>query len=368
MKVLSVVGARPNYMKVAPLHRALESHGAFASRILHTGQHYGERMNDVFFRQLGLPEPHVYLDVGSDNHARQTAAIMVAFDDALDTETPDLVVVVGDVNSTLACSLVAAKRHVPVAHIEAGLRSGDMKMPEEVNRVLTDRLSSLLFVTEESGRINLLREGVPEERIHLVGNLMIDTLVRLRERAGRSRILDDLGVGSGSYVLMTMHRPSNVDRDVNLAALLELLRGLTESSTVIFPIHPRTRSRFEESGRIDDLNRIPRLRLVEPLGYLEFLRLMEAAAVVITDSGGIQEETTYLGVPCITLRSTTERPVTVTAGTNELMDLVPERVVARVAELARGGSPNGTLPPLWDGEAAERVVGVLARELGGSPS
>jgi UDP-N-acetylglucosamine 2-epimerase (non-hydrolysing) len=363
MKILTVVGARPNYMKAAPLHRALSARGDFEQRLLHTGQHYDERMSDVFFRQLGLPEPDLYLGVGSDTHARQTARIMMGFDEVLVREAPHLLVVVGDVNSTLACSLVAAKRGVPVAHIEAGLRSGDRTMPEEVNRVVTDSLSRFLFVTEPSGFENLRHEGVDETKIHLVGNLMIDTLVELREKARGSPILERLDVEPGGYLLMTMHRPANVDHDAGIHAIAEVIRRAAALRPVVFPVHPRTRQRLEQTGVWDLLEATTGVRLVEPLGYLDFLRLMEEAAVVVTDSGGIQEETTFLGVPCLTLRENTERPITITMGTNELLPLDRDRVVGRIGEILSGHRVHGGPPHLWDGRAAQRVVQVLETQM-----
>ena len=357
--MLNVVGARPNFMKVAPLHRAFEAHPRFVSRIVHTGQHYDERMSDIFFRQLEMPEPHLYLGVGSGTHAEQTARVMTAFERVLAEERPDLVLVVGDVNSTLACSLVAVKQHVPVAHVEAGLRSGDRSMPEEINRIVTDSISDFLFVTEQSGLDNLAAEGTPAEKVFFVGNVMIDALVQFREKAARTTILDDLGLDPASYVLMTMHRPANVDREEGLAALLETLEALAAHRPVVFPIHPRTRNRFGDFGMADRLKAIENLRLLEPLGYLEFLRLMEQAAVVVTDSGGIQEETTFLKVPCLTLRENTERPVTIDLGTNELMPLDPARIARRVAAIRANGRLPGAAPPLWDGQAARRIVAVL---------
>ena len=365
MKVLNVVGARPNFMKIAPLHRAMQARG-LTSRIVHTGQHYDEKMSDVFFEQLGLPEPDLYLGVGSGTHAEQTARVMTAFEPVVEEERPDLVLVVGDVNSTVACSLVAAKLHVPVAHVEAGLRSGDRRMPEEINRLVTDRLADYLFVTERSGREHLRAEGVPEEQIFFVGNVMIDTLVALRERAQRATITDDLELASGEYVLMTMHRPSNVDNRDGLAALLETIGGIAQDYPLVFPIHPRTRNRFAEFGLQDRLEAVEQLTLLEPLGYLEFLRLMEGAGVVVTDSGGIQEETTFLQVPCLTLRENTERPVTIEEGTNELMALDSEGVVGRVREIMRGKRPQGQVPQRWDGRAAERIVDVLAERMQGA--
>ena len=358
MNIISVVGARPNFMKVAPLHRAFEAEPNITSQIVHTGQHYDERMSDIFFRQLELPKPDIYLGVGSASHAEQTARIMTAFEPIVHEEDPDLVIVVGDVNSTLACALVATKLHVPVAHVEAGLRSGDRRMPEEINRILTDRIADYLFVTEQSGITNLKREGVPDDQVFFVGNLMIDSLVYFREKASRSAILSDIGVDDGRYVLMTMHRPSNVDHADSIEQLLRLIEGLAAERTVVFPMHPRTRNRIEEFGYAARLEAIENLRLLEPLGYLEFLRLMEGAAVVVTDSGGIQEETTFLGVPCLTLRDNTERPITVDEGTNELMPLDPQRVIQRVNQVT-SQNWSAQRPAKWDGQAAGRIVDVI---------
>ena len=362
-KILNVVGARPNFMKVAPLHRALERSGLFHSMVVHTGQHYDERMSDIFFRQLEMPEPDIYLGVGSGTHAQQTARIMTAFEEVVVQERPDLVIVVGDVNSTLACSLVAAKMHIPVAHVEAGLRSGDRRMPEEINRIVTDSISDYLFVTEQSGIDNLQAEGVAQDKIFFVGNVMIDALVQFRQKAAQRTVLDDLGLYPSSYVLMTMHRPSNVDREEGLKTLLDTIEHLAVKQPVVFPIHPRTRQRFKDFDLTARLEAISNLMLLEPLGYLEFLRLMEQASVVITDSGGIQEETTYLNVPCLTLRENTERPVTVELGTNELMALEPDRISRHVGALLGNGKIQGTTPPLWDGKAAERIVRVLKSAL-----
>ncbi len=366
MKILNVVGARPNFMKVAPLHRALEAREGFTSRIVHTGQHYDARMSDIFFRQLEMPEPHVYLGIGGGTHTEQTARIMLAFQDVLRDEQPDLVLVVGDVNSTLACSLVAAKELIPVAHVESGLRSGDMTMPEEVNRILTDRISDFLFVTEQSGLDNLKHEGVPDEKVFFVGNCMIDALVHFREKAASSTVLDELQLGAGGYILMTMHRPATVDNEEGLNSLVDLVTRLSNHLPVVMPLHPRTRNKLAEMELLAGFEAIPGLRLMEPQGYLEFLHLMERAAVVVTDSGGVQEETTFLQVPCITLRPSTERPITITMGTNELMDLDPARVETRVAELIASGT-TGKIPPLWDGGAAERIVDIFERVLQPQP-
>jgi len=363
MKILNVVGARPNFMKVAPLHRAFLRHGGFASLIIHTGQHYDEKMSEVFFRQLELPPPDLHLGVGGGSHAQQTARIMIAFEQCLVEQQPDLVLVVGDVNSTMACSLVAAKCLVPVAHIEAGLRSGDRTMPEEINRLVTDRISDLLFVTEQSGLDHLRAEGVPAEKIHFVGNVMIDSLAHFRERARRVLVLEELKLRSQDYLFMTMHRPVNVDSREGLAEVLSLLARLTDRIKVVFPMHPRILKRMQEFGFAARLEALPNLLAMEPVGYLECLKLMENAAVVITDSGGIQEETTYLRVPCLTLRETTERPITIELGTNELLSLDAELVFERVMKILAGDVRPGRIPPLWDGHAAERIVSVLSQWL-----
>ena len=359
MKIINVVGARPNFMKVAPLHRAFQQRDGITSMIVHTGQHYDERMSDVFFRQLEMPKPDIYLGVGSGSHAKQTAKIMSEFEDVMLDEKPDLLLVVGDVNSTLACSLVASKLQVPIAHVEAGLRSTDRTMPEEINRILTDSISDYLFVTEKSGLENLKHEGVPDNKVFFVGNVMIDALVQFREKARASTILDDLGLATQPYVLMTMHRPANVDQEAGLQALLETVERIAADLPVVFPMHPRTRHRFFDFGLGDRLERIASLHLLEPQGYLEFLRLMEKATVVVTDSGGIQEETTFLKVPCLTLRDTTERPVTVELGTNELLELNADRVKQRVEEIHKQSTYESQIPPLWDGQAAHRIADVL---------
>ena len=361
MHILSVVGARPNFMKVGPIHRALSAREGVRSRIVHTGQHYDERMSDVFFRQLELPEPDVYLGVGSGSHAEQTGRVMMAFEKVVQEEHPDLVIVVGDVNSTLAAALVAAKLHVPVAHVEAGLRSGDRQMPEEINRLATDAIADLLFVTERSGLEHLRREGVSEDRVHFVGNVMIDSLVHFRAKAAETTVLAELDLGSKGYALVTMHRPRNVDDPERLAEVVRILEVVAERYPVVFPVHPRTRKNLADAGLDDQLAALDGVRLLEPVGYLEFLKLMEHAAVVVTDSGGIQEETTYLGVPCLTLRPNTERPVTVEVGTNVLLPLDAERVAERIRDVAAGRFKQGTVPPLWDGKAAERIAEILVR-------
>lgn len=356
MLVLNVVGARPNFMKIAPVVKALCRAG-LPQLLVHTGQHYDQRMSRLFFQQLGIPEPDLNLDVGSGSQAQQTAEVMRRFEPVVMERRPDLVVVVGDVNSTLACALVAAKLGVPVAHVEAGLRSFDRSMPEEINRVVTDALSDLLFVTERSGLENLKREGVPDRKVHFVGNVMIDTLLRHRAAAEQNDILRRLELCPGeSYALVTLHRPSNVDDPKRLAALLGKLDELARHLVVIFPIHPRTHKNALEAGLHPELGH---LLLTEPLGYLEFLHLMSHAQVVITDSGGVQEETTVLGVPCLTVRENTERPATIEYGTNRLVGSDPAAMLAAAREVLNGNRPAGRLPELWDGKAAERIVEVL---------
>ncbi|MDX1420549.1 MAG: UDP-N-acetylglucosamine 2-epimerase (non-hydrolyzing), partial [Rubricoccaceae bacterium] len=358
LKVLNVVGARPNFMKVGPVHRALEAAGA-TSVVVHTGQHYDAKMSDVFFRDLGLPEPDHYLGIGGGTHAEQTARVMMAFEPVLEAERPELVLVVGDVNSTLATALVAAKRHVPVAHVEAGLRSGDRAMPEELNRLCTDALSDLLFVTEQSGLDNLRREGVLDEKVHFVGNVMIDSLVAALPKARATGAVERLGLTPQGFVLMTMHRPSNVDAEAPLREVVRLLQALAARLPIVLPLHPRTAGNLDRFGLRDALAATGGLHLVEPLGYLDFLGLMEAASAVVTDSGGIQEETTFLGVPCVTLRENTERPVTVTLGTNELAPLDADHVAARLDAILSGEEGEGEVPPLWDGHAATRIADVI---------
>ncbi len=362
VRLLCVAGARPNFMKVAPILQAARACPGIEAKLVHTGQHYDENMSALFFREFGMPEPDVHLGVGSASHAAQTAKIMQAFDEVLDQHPADIVVVVGDVNSTIACALVAAKRHVRVAHVEAGLRSNDRTMPEEINRILTDQISDFLFITERSARQNLLREGVADARIHFVGNVMIDTLLRHRERARSSDVLDRFCLAPRAYAACTLHRPSNVDTAEAAANTVEALERLCKRLPVVFPIHPRTRGRFGQFGLLDRLEHRADLVLAEPLGYFDFLALMDAACLVFTDSGGIQEETTALGVPCITFRDNTERPITVTEGTNQVVGMAPARVAQAVDEILAGRTPAGRVPDLWDGHASERIVAVLARD------
>ncbi|MBA2669893.1 MAG: UDP-N-acetylglucosamine 2-epimerase (non-hydrolyzing) [Gemmatimonadetes bacterium] len=363
MRALVVAGARPNFMKVAPILAALEKAGQ-EKVLVHTGQHYDARMSDAFFQDLGIPEPDFHLGVGSGSHAQQTARVMEAFEPVLHEVRPDWVVVVGDVNSTLACALVSVKLKPElgcrVAHVEAGLRSGDWRMPEEVNRVVTDRISDLLLTPSRDALPNLLAEGIPEGRVAFVGNVMIDTLFTQLPRARELDLLSRLGLRRGEYVAATLHRPSNVDDPAALGVVLEALGRVADEMPVVIPLHPRTQSRAEEFGMAE---RLERLRVVEPLGYTEMLSLTDGAAVVLTDSGGLQEETTALGVPCVTLREQTERPITITEGTNRLAGwpLSTDGVLGAFREAAADGRQRagGHCPEGWDGKAAERIVNRL---------
>ncbi len=363
MKILNIVGARPNLMKIAPLMDVFTAAADVEPLLVHTGQHYDANMSDLFFRQLGIPEPDLNLGVGSGSHAVQTAQVMTAFEPVVLEHEPDAVLVVGDVNSTIACGLVAVKLGVKLVHVEAGLRSFDRDMPEEINRVLTDAISDLLFCTEPAGVENLRREGVPDERVHMVGNVMIDTLLRHRERAERSTVLDDLGLPVGGYAVLTLHRPSNVDDPRVLERLLDVLEVVQQDGPIVFPAHPRTKVALERFGFADRVASLGGLRMVEPVGYLDFLKLMASARVVLTDSGGIQEETTILGVPCLTLRENTERPITAELGTNRIVGQDPERILAAYRELRDAGAAAGQVPPLWDGRAAERILQILRKAL-----
>ena len=355
VKILHVVGARPNFMKVAPILAQLKTRQGVEQVLVHTGQHYDARMSDVFFQDLGMPDPDVHLGVGSGSHAQQTAKVMVEIEPVLAREKPDVVVVAGDVNSTIAVALVAAKMGLAVAHVEAGLRSRDWSMPEEINRVLTDRLSDLLFTPSRDGDENLRAEGIDPARVHFVGNVMIDSLQAALPRARQSRIHERLELPRKGYALATLHRPANVDDPAALARLLSALAEVAAQVPVVFPIHPRTRSRLPPGFEA------PGLKLVEPLGYLDFLALTADARLAMTDSGGIQEETTALGVPCLTMRENTERPVTVDVGTNQLVGTDPAKAVAAAREVLAGRVKQGRLPELWDGRAAERVAEILVR-------
>ncbi|MGB4110719.1 MAG: UDP-2,3-diacetamido-2,3-dideoxy-D-glucuronate 2-epimerase [Deltaproteobacteria bacterium ADurb.BinA179] len=361
MKILNVVGARPNFMKIAPLIRDMNARKDRIEHLLvHTGQHYDKSMSDDFFVQLGIPQPDVNLGIGSASHAQQTAKILTAFESVLVEHNPDMVVVVGDVNSTMACALVAAKSGVKVAHVEAGLRSFDRTMPEEINRILTDALSDLLFTTEEAGNENLRREGIPQEKIFFVGNVMIDTLVHCL--AAMPPGPPHPGLEKKEYAVITLHRPSNVDHPETLKGMLRAFQDISKNLKLVIPLHPRTRANIERFGLSDALRTLEENAVVTgPVGYVDMLRLVKDSRMVITDSGGIQEETTYLGVPCITLRANTERPSTVTLGTNTLVGSDTGKLLRAVERVMLDSHARGTIPPLWDGHASERIVEHLLR-------
>jgi UDP-N-acetylglucosamine 2-epimerase (non-hydrolysing) len=359
LKAAVVVGARPNFMKVAPLMREFARRGGTETRLVHTGQHYDENMSKIFFEDLELPEPDIYLGAGSGSHAEQTARVMVEFEKIVLGDRPDLIIVVGDVNSTLACSIVGSKLWIPVAHVEAGLRSFDLAMPEEINRMVTDILARFCFTTCPEAEINLKREGVGEERIFFVGNIMIDSLLYYIDRAGGSEVLERLGLVEKDYILVTLHRPSNVDDPDELRELFAMLSRLAERMPVVFPIHPRTKKMLESADPPVALS--DRLRLIDPVGYLDFIGMMKSAGIVVTDSGGIQEETTVLGIPCVTVRENTERPITIELGTNILAGTDPARVEAAVTGILDRGIGEHSLPPLWDGKTAGRIADVLEK-------
>jgi UDP-N-acetylglucosamine 2-epimerase (non-hydrolysing) len=362
LKIINVVGARPNFMKVAPIVAAMKQRAAlFDPLVIHTGQHYDAAMSDAFFRDLELPQPDTYLGVGSASHAAQTAAVMERFEPVVLQAKPDWVLVVGDVNSTLACALVCVKLGVKVAHVEAGLRSRDRTMPEEINRLLTDQIADLLFTTSEDADRNLLNEGIPGERIRFVGNVMIDSLNKNLERARQSRIKEQLGLREGGYAVMTLHRPSNVDHQEIFQDILQALERITAEVPVVFAVHPRTRKTIAEFGLSERIEGMKGLRLIDPLGYLDFLALYSGARLVLTDSGGIQEETTALGIPCLTLRENTERPITVEMGTNTIVGTDPRRIIEAAAAALNGKAKPWSVPPLWDGKTAGRILDELVR-------
>ena len=390
MKIINVVGARPNFMKIAPIIRAVKKHNdtIHLSRsdcseldaiLVHTGQHYDYEMSKVFFEDLDLPKPDIYLNVGSGTHAEQTGRVMIEFEKILSKEKPDLVIVVGDVNSTLACALASVKLHIPVAHVEAGLRSFDRAMPEEINRLLTDAVSDFLFTPSPDADENLKREGIWEEKIFLVGDVMVDSLFYNLDRAQKSNILVELGLQEPNstdesqmltdYAVLTLHRPSNVDDHKALLDIIKALKRISNEIPIIFPIHPRTRKQIELLGFkdyfVDLTNNESRITnnaicLLDPLGYLDFLKLIRYSKFIMTDSGGIQEETTVLGIPCLTLRDTTERPITITQGTNILVHNDTERIIAEALKILNGDVKKSHCPELWDGKTAERVVKVIA--------
>ena len=363
-KLCCVVGARPNYMKIAPILRAIEKHGDTIGAVLvHTGQHYDKLMNETFFTELGIPSPDVHLEVGSKSHAVQTAEIMTRFEPVIDKEKPDAVLVVGDVNSTIACALVAVKKNTRVIHVEAGLRSFDKTMPEEINRILTDQISDLLFTTERDAEKNLLDEGISREKIHFVGNVMIDTLYYALQKIDDESITLEkqkiaLPKNKKEYGLITLHRPSNVDDPKKLSELLITLNRISKHLPLVFPLHPRTSKKIKDY-KLNKLLDKENIIAINPMGYMELLGLMRNARIVLTDSGGIQEETTALGIPCITLRNTTERPITLTQGTNILAGTDKDMILKAADEILLNGGRTGQIPEAWDGKAAERIVEVL---------
>ena len=361
LKVINIVGARPNFMKIAPIVREMKRRSAeFLSLIVHTGQHYDEAMSDSFFRDLGIPKPDFHLEIGSASHAFQTAKIMMAFEPIVLAEKPDWVLVVGDVNSTIACAIVCAKLGVKIAHVEAGLRSRDRSMPEEINRILTDSISDLLLTTSEDADENLKQEGVPADKIKFVGNVMIDSLFYNLEKSKDSTVREDLNLTEKDYAVLTLHRPSNVDEKEVFSGLLEALLEISEKLPVIFPVHPRTKANIEKFGFAEQVAN-SNIKLIEPLGYIDFMSLYNGAKLVLTDSGGLQEETTALGIPCLTLRENTERPITIELGTNQLVGTNPNIIKQKAFEIIgqTSNSKNTKIPPLWDGHAAERICDAL---------
>ncbi len=360
-KIISVVGARPNFIKIAPVAKAFKKYRKEVKHLIcHTGQHFDKRMSEIFFDQLQMPKPDFNLGVGSGSHAEQTARIMLDLEKVLTAERPDLVIVPGDVNSTLAAALVASKMGIPIAHVEAGLRSFDKTMPEEINRIVTDVVSDYLFVTEHSGMHNLRDEGMDESKIHFVGNTMIDTLETHYETIESCTITTEMGLPQNKYILGTFHRPSNVDEPEALKELMETLERLAKERILIFPVHPRTRKNIQKHKL--DKNISKNLVITEPFGYIEFLSLMRYAELVITDSGGIQEETTYMGVQCITVRKNTERPVTIDVGTNHLVGTIMEKVEKTALDILGGTTKPGRIPELWDGKAAKRIAEVIMEQ------
>jgi len=355
-----IAAARPNFMKIAPLYHALNKEDWCTVKIIHTGQHYDANMSDDIFADLMLPEPHYHLGVGGGTHAHQVGSVMMAYEEiCLETERPDLLVVVGDVNSTAACAQVAAKLHIPVAHLEAGLRSGDRRMPEEINRLVTDAICDYLWTPSPDADENLKNEGHPDSRVIRVGNIMMDSFELLRDRIEAEDAPAKFNLTPGEYGVVTMHRPSNVDDEADLRPLMEQLTTVSKKVPLIFAVHPRTRNKLNEFGMWDDLNSQPNIKLVEPVSYTPFMSLVKSAKLIITDSGGIQEEATYLGIPCLTLRENTERPVTITEGTNKLVP--PAELNEYVETVLNGGWHTGTKPELWDGGTAERIVGLIKK-------
>jgi len=356
MKILSVVGARTNFMKIAPIVHELNKHPEVSHYLVHTGQHYDENLSKVFFDELEIPKPDINLGVGGGSREEQIKQIKEKFEPVLLEQKPDLVIVVGDVNSTIACAEVAKSNNVKVAHVEAGLRSGDLEMPEEVNRIATDKISDYLLITEKDAFENLKKEGISEEKISFVGNVMIDTLVKNIEKSKNSSVISELGLEAGKYVVATIHRPSNVDKEEDLLKIFEIFEAIQNEIKIVLPLHPRTKNSIEKYGLNEKFNAMENLIIVGPQGYLDFLHLVSNSKFVLTDSGGIQEETTYLKIPCITMRFNTERPVTLTEGTNVLVGNDKEKVLENFNKIMDGNFKEGKIPELWDGNAAERIV------------
>lgn len=360
MKILNIVGARPNFMKVAPLHRSFVNSGMIESKIIHTGQHFDSKMSEIFFEHLELPTPEYFLGVGSGTHTEITARIMTAMEPIVQLEKPDLVLVVGDVTSTLASALVAVRNNIKLAHVEAGLRSYDRNMPEEVNRVLTDQISDFLFTTERNAKNNLLKENIDPAKIFFTGNCMIDSLIHYLPKAATIDIRKNLGIGDRDYLLMTMHRPSNVDTSDGINRIFNMINATSQLMQVVFPIHPRTKNKLAEFGLLSQLESNQSVIITEPLGYLEFIGLMNHSSLILTDSGGIQEESTYLKKPCITFRSSTERPITVEVGSNVLMsDLNVDKTIELIHQIRNQQFKQSEIPELWDGNAAHRIKDIL---------
>ncbi len=361
MKIINVVGTRPNFMKIAPIIKAMDKESSIEHLLLHTGQHYDLKLSKNFFDELGIPHPDINLNIGSDTQTKQVARIMTAFEAVCDEHQPDMILVVGDVNSTMACSLVAAKKGIKIIHVEAGIRSNDRSMPEEINRLVTDSLADYLLPPSTDAVDNLLKEGHDTSKIHLVGNVMIDTLKMFEDKVNGSTILEKLNVSSNEYVALTLHRPSNVDDVSSFQKILNALKEIQKQITVVFPIHPRTQKMIKELGLDHTINEMENILIVEPMGYLDFGKLISNARFVLTDSGGIQEETTVYGVPCITLRENTERPVTVSQGTNELAGMNTEKIIKYAKQVLEGHWKSGKIPEYWDGKAAKRIVSYITK-------
>jgi len=363
MKIINIVGARPNFIKIAPIMRRMRKSSVIESVLLHTGQHYDIEMSKRFFEELDIPTPDISLEVGSDTHAKQVARIMERFDEVCDSLKPDGILVVGDVNSTMACSLVAAKKGIKIIHVEAGIRSFDRDMPEEINRMVTDAITDMLLPPSRDAVSNLLKEGHDEHKIHLVGNIMIDTLMYSRPRILESEILQKLGIREQQYALVTLHRPSNVDNIPDFKRILLALAKIQEQLPIVFPVHPRTRKVLEKPELKSILSNMPALILCDPLGYFDFGRLVKGCRMVITDSGGIQEESTVYGIPCITIRENTERPITLWEGTNELAGTDTNKIIGFAEQILAGKWKNGKIPELWDGHTAERIIDCIEKNL-----